>query len=157
MFPVGTVVISIAATIAASGILAFDSCFPDSLVGVRSKDQRTSQEFLLFYLREMARTLSRNAPQLAQKNINLQILNELDVPIPPPSTLRVFTTAVKALIDLDDKLASSHKNIAALFSTMLHRAFTGELTAKWREAHLKELLAEMEQQARLLRTITENN
>ena len=40
---------------------------------------------------------------------------------------------------------------------MLHRAFTGELTAKWREAHLKELLAEMEQQARLLRVANENN
>jgi type I restriction enzyme S subunit len=33
---------------------------------------------------------------------------------------------------------------------MLHRAFTGELTAKWREAHLKELLSEMELQKRLL-------
>ena len=40
---------------------------------------------------------------------------------------------------------------------MLHRAFTGELTAKWREAHLKELLAEMEQQARLLRAANESN
>jgi len=35
---------------------------------------------------------------------------------------------------------------------MLHRAFTGELTARWREAHLKELLADMEQQARLLKS-----
>jgi type I restriction enzyme S subunit len=34
---------------------------------------------------------------------------------------------------------------------MLHRAFTGELTAQWRKAHLKELLAEMEHQARLLK------
>jgi hypothetical protein len=30
------------------------------------------------------------------------------------------------------------------------RAFSGQLTAKWREAHMKELLAELEQQARLL-------
>jgi type I restriction enzyme S subunit len=33
---------------------------------------------------------------------------------------------------------------------LLQRAFSGQLTAKWREAHIKELLAEMEQQARLL-------
>jgi type I restriction enzyme S subunit len=40
---------------------------------------------------------------------------------------------------------------------MLHRAFTGDLTAKWREAHLKELLVEMEHQAKLLRTAAGNN
>ena len=34
---------------------------------------------------------------------------------------------------------------------MLHRAFNGTLTVRWREAHLKELLAEMEQQACLLK------
>jgi type I restriction enzyme S subunit len=32
----------------------------------------------------------------------------------------------------------------------LHRAFTGDLTAKWREAHMKELLAELEAQAKAL-------
>lgn len=32
----------------------------------------------------------------------------------------------------------------------MQRAFSGQLTAKWREAHGKELLTEMEQQARLL-------
>ena len=41
--------------------------------------------------------------------------------------------------------------LETIFRTMLHRAFTGELTAKWREAHMNELLAEMEQQARVLR------
>ncbi|MEO0248251.1 MAG: hypothetical protein ABIN58_01680, partial [candidate division WOR-3 bacterium] len=41
--------------------------------------------------------------------------------------------------------------IDALFQSLLHRAFTGELTAKWREAHMKELLAEMEQQAKALK------
>ena len=30
------------------------------------------------------------------------------------------------------------------------RAFSGQLTAKWREARMKELLVEMEQQARAL-------
>ena len=37
-----------------------------------------------------------------------------------------------------------------LFNNLLHGAFTGDLTAKWREAHMKELLAEMEAQAKAL-------
>jgi len=40
--------------------------------------------------------------------------------------------------------------IDQLFELLLQRAFSGQLTAKWREVHMKELLAEMEQQARLL-------
>ena len=39
--------------------------------------------------------------------------------------------------------------IESLFAVLLHRAFAGDLTAKWREAHMKELLQEMEQQAKL--------
>jgi hypothetical protein len=34
--------------------------------------------------------------------------------------------------------------------TLLRRNFSGDLTAKWREAHMQELLAEMEQQAKHL-------
>jgi len=37
-----------------------------------------------------------------------------------------------------------------LFAVLLHRAFTGYLTAKWRDAHMKELIVEMEQQAKSL-------
>ncbi len=150
MFPAETVVVSIAATIAASGILGFDSCFPDSLVGVRSRDKRTTQEYLLFYLRLMAAHLARIAPQLAQKNINLEILNALDVPVPQPHSLQLFTAAVKRFVAVEQRMASSHEMLHELWRTVLHRAFSGELTAKWREAHMKELLAEMEQQARLL-------
>ncbi len=42
------------------------------------------------------------------------------------------------------------EKLVELFELMLKQAFSGQLTAKWREAHMKELLAEMEQQARLL-------
>ena len=40
-----------------------------------------------------------------------------------------------------------------IFSGLLHRAFTGDLTAKWRVAHMRELLQEMEQQAKVLEAV----
>lgn len=40
--------------------------------------------------------------------------------------------------------------VDSLFSMLLTMAFSGQLTAKWREGRMKELLAEMEQQARML-------
>jgi len=46
----------------------------------------------------------------------------------------------------------SSQRIDRIFAVLLHRAFTGGLTAQWREAHMKELLEEMEQQAKALET-----
>jgi type I restriction enzyme S subunit len=81
----------------------------------------------------------------------------LRIPLPPIGLQKVFTRSVQTASTVATKTLSSRNNIESLFRTMLHRAFTGELTAKWREAHLKELLAEMEQQARLLRAANESN
>jgi type I restriction enzyme, S subunit len=40
--------------------------------------------------------------------------------------------------------------IERLFENLLHHAFSGELTARWRDSYMKELLAEMEEQAKYL-------
>jgi hypothetical protein len=47
-------------------------------------------------------------------------------------------------------MAPLHYTLSPVNRSSLHRAFSGGLTAQWREAHLKELLAEMEQQARVV-------
>jgi len=43
---------------------------------------------------------------------------------------------------------TSTTTLETLFQTLLHRAFDGSLTAKWREAHANELLQEMETQSK---------
>jgi hypothetical protein len=75
-FSKGTLLVSIAATIAAAGILAFDCCIPDSLVAIQARPG-TDTEYLYYYLR-YARTELGLAPQSAQKSINLKILSSLD-------------------------------------------------------------------------------
>jgi type I restriction enzyme, S subunit len=54
-FPRGTVLISIAATIGAVGILDFDCCIPDSIVGV-TPSEGTDSEFIYHYLGYFAAT-----------------------------------------------------------------------------------------------------
>jgi hypothetical protein len=51
---------------------------------------------------------------------------------------------------LIDKQKHSKAVINNLFHTFLHSAFTGDLTASWHKAHMKELLQEMELQAKAL-------
>ena len=70
--------------------------------------------------------------------------------LPPAPLQEAFARQFRSLLAFQAKQTESGRNVEILFAAMLHRAFTGDLTAKWHEAHLKELLAEMEQQARLL-------
>ncbi len=69
--------------------------------------------------------------------------------ISPPSDLqKKFGKALVEQRKYYARTATSAKALDALFQTLLHRAFDGSLTAKWREGHAKELLEEMNHQAR---------
>jgi len=75
----------------------------------------------------------------------------LIIPLPnDESLLREFDIWITDIEILREQTSGASNNIESLFNLLLEHAFSGQLTAKWREAHSKELLAEMEQQARLL-------
>jgi uncharacterized DUF497 family protein len=82
MWSKGTLCITIAANIAKTAILKIDACFPDSIVGFIS-GERTNQIFIHFWFSFFQTILEEQAPESAQKNINLQILCELNVITPP--------------------------------------------------------------------------
>ena len=69
----GTLCITIAANIAKTSILAFDSCFPDSIVGF-IPGERTNNMFIHYWFSYFQKILESQAPESAQKNINLKIL-----------------------------------------------------------------------------------
>lgn len=103
----GTLCITIAANIAKCGILKIDACFPDSIVGFTSYYPEN-----IFYVRTwlsfLQKTLEKQAPESAQKNINLRILRDLKVPYPPREDLKRFSEAIKLLENL--KLSATKKN-----------------------------------------------
>jgi type I restriction enzyme S subunit len=61
-----------------------------------------------------------------------------------------FAEDVRSIRALKKKILSASEKIGRVFDVLLHQAFNGNLTANWREAHLKELLVEMEKQAKQL-------
>lgn len=87
---------------------------------------------------------------IGMANINARELRSLPCFIPDMSVQQNFVSHLKALEIGREKRNESKKQIESLFNLLLNRAFSGELTAQWREAHLKELLAEMEIQRREL-------
>ena len=101
LFRAGTLVISIAGNIGDVGILGFDACFPDSIIGIKPDEQKAYPFFLLYMLKKFQVRLSSAAPRSTQRNINLKILNHFLVPLPPLSEQKEI---VKILLTVDRKL-----------------------------------------------------
>lgn len=92
----GTLCITIAANIAKTGILEIEACFPDSVVGF-TPNHLVLTEFVRAWLWFLQPILEKNAPQAAQKNINLEILRELEIPVPPLSLQERFDGLCRSL------------------------------------------------------------
>ncbi len=81
MWDKGTLCITIAANIAKTSILKFDACFPDSIVGFNA-NEKTNNIFIHYWFSFFQAILESQAPESAQKNINLKTLSELKVIVP---------------------------------------------------------------------------
>ena len=71
--------------------------------------------------------LEETAPESAQKNINLEILRNLVVPLPPLPLQQKFAAIVES-IECQKTAQRGHlAELDALFAALQHRAFRGEL------------------------------
>ncbi len=104
VWPKGTMCITIAANIADTGILGFTACFPDSVVGFIPLDANIEAQYFEYFIRTAKEHLEDFAPSTAQKNINLEILGKLLVPLPPANELNRIVAKVDELMALCDTL-----------------------------------------------------
>jgi type I restriction enzyme S subunit len=126
LWPAGTLCITIAANIAKTGILTFDACFPDSVVGFRP-GHGANAEFVRVWLSFLQQSLEDSAPESAQKNINLALLRDLDVPVPPVPLQEEFARRMAVVERLKASNRTSLARIRELYASAQHRAFFGDL------------------------------
>lgn len=127
LWPAGTLCITIAANIAQAGILTFDACFPDSVVGFLAHEGESNTLYVLGLFWFFQAILEKNAPAAAQKNINLEILRALSVPKPPIELQREFATIVEKVEALKSRYQQSLTDFEALYGALSQQAFKGEL------------------------------
>jgi len=139
MFKKGTVMITIAANIGDTAILEFDSCFPDSIIGITPFEGKSLPEYIEYVLRMYRNELNITASKGAQKNINYGFLQPLKIPIPP--TLAMQKEIVqqiqnselemqKTISKLESIINDAEKKINylnTLSSSILNTAFSGKL------------------------------
>ncbi|MDL5051785.1 restriction endonuclease subunit S [Oscillatoria amoena NRMC-F 0135] len=106
-WPQGTLCITIAANIADSGILSFDACFPDSVVGFVPASEFPNARYFEYFVRTAKARLLDFAPATAQKNINLEILSAVQIPLPPIAEMGRIVARLDQLMRLCDELEQS--------------------------------------------------
>lgn len=109
LWPKGTMCITIAANIADTGVLGFDACFPDSVVGFIPDEEIGDPAYFEFFVRTVKDRLEDFAPSTAQKNINLTILEEVQIPVPPLRELRRIVAKAHQFMALCDDLEAKLK------------------------------------------------
>jgi type I restriction enzyme S subunit len=119
-WPKGTLCITIAANIADSGILSFDACFPDSVVGFLPASMFDNARYFEYFVRTAKANLLEFAPATAQKNINLEILTQVLIPIPPLAEQHRIVAKVDELMALCDELEASLTNATSRRSRLLN-------------------------------------
>ena len=85
-----------------------------------------------------------------QPNINAQEYSSLLVPEPPKALQEEFGRIARTVESILTDTGASAEKLESTFESLLQHAFSGQLTAKWRELRKKELLVEMQQQAETL-------
>lgn len=118
----GTLCITIAANIAKTGVLGFDACFPDSVVGFLPSD-RVRTDYVQAWLGFLQPTLEANAPQAAQKNINLEILRNLPIPVPPLAMQEAFEQRCRDVISIQFQQFTATTKARGTFDALLAQAF----------------------------------
>ena len=122
MWDKGTLCITIAANIAKTAIFEFDSCFPDSVVGFVAND-KTSNIFIHYWFSFFQGILESQAPESAQKNINLKILSELKVIVPPIELQNEFVFFVKQIDKSKLAVQKSLEKTQQLFDSLMQEYF----------------------------------
>lgn len=107
--------------------------------------QLLSQKSMRYQLSKLASGTAGSMP-----NISKARLRTLSIPVPPFQLQLKYRNISNKFWEIQENVKITQHIINSLFDTILQRAFSGELTAKWREDNMKELLLEMEEQAKVL-------
>ena len=125
-----------------------------NLIRLGPKTGKSTPLFLFTCLSLLQRSTKMLINDTAKKSITAQNIKAIQIPAPSYERQIRFDKTAQDVMGVLDRQACCRNRLDSLFSSLVDQAFTGSLTAKWREDHMTEVLADMAEQARLLGSIT---
>jgi type I restriction enzyme S subunit len=131
LWPKGTICITIAANIAETGILNFEACFPDSVIGIVVNPKITETNFVEYLLQSFKVRIQAKGKGSAQKNINMATFENELFPFPSLAKQKSIVKKLDALSAETKKLEAIYKqkleDLEELKKSVLKSAFAGKL------------------------------
>jgi type I restriction enzyme, S subunit len=122
--------------------------FQKALHRARPIKGKATSEYLLYLFWALASQdgLSDATSQVTIAHLTGIKLKQMMIPVAPYELQRTFSTIVQQAEPMFAERDCCGERIERMFDVLLHRAFTGDLTAGWREKHKLRLEAEMREQ-----------
>lgn len=121
LFPKNTILYTIFATLGRVGILTFEAATNQAIAGICIKDQNITLDYLYYFLKSTEKHVNAIGNGVAQKNINLSILKNLDVPLRPLDNQRQISATLNCL----EQLIAIEKNQLFLLDELIKSRFVG--------------------------------
>ena len=107
---------------------------------IKSEDSVRKEYIFYFCLqKQFVSDCIKSAKGSAQLNMSTEWLKEYPIPLPPLAEQQRIVDRIESLFSKLDEAKEKAQAVVDSFETrkaaILHKAFTGELTAKWREEH----------------------
>jgi len=142
LWPKGTICITIAANIAETGVLSFDACFPDSVIGIVVNPEFANIDFVEYLLQSFKVNLQSLSKGSAQDNLNLGTFKNKLFPFPPLKEQQKIVKKLNTLQAETKKLESIYEqkiaDLEELKKSVLQKAFNGQLTVDNGELKMNE-------------------
>ena len=120
LFSKGTILYSIFATLGEVSILNIDATTNQAIVGIKLRNEsEINIDYFYLYLKSLKDEVNRIGRGVAQNNINLSILKNFIIPLPPLETQK----QIAAVLDKCTSLISKYKKMLEKYDTLIKSRF----------------------------------
>lgn len=137
LYPINTVIIAMyGATIGKVGILSIEAT-TNQACACAIVNKNILFKYVFHYLIYQKEAFINKSKGGAQPNLSQEIIKKHEIPLPPINEQQRIVNRIESLFTKLDKAKELIENTLAQFEqnkmAILHKAFTGELTVKWRK------------------------
>jgi uncharacterized protein YwgA len=135
--PKGTLLMSFKLTIGKTASLGIDAVHNEAIVSIFPKEELIDKQYLFYILPSLDYSeLTGGAAK--GETLNKEKIKQLQIPLPPIELQQEFAQIVEKFEKKRKELQRTLKTLESLFKLLQKKAFTGELTAEWREQNRVE-------------------
>ncbi|WP_182085959.1 restriction endonuclease subunit S [Aureimonas sp. ME7] len=128
LVPSGALMLGMYDTAALKSTIATEDCSCNQAVAFASINQDIAITEYVYHAIQIGKEHFRKKQRgVRQKNLNLDLVREIEIPFPPMSDQALFLSTIKTIEVANSGAAASLMQQDQLFASLQHRAFSGQL------------------------------